>query len=180
MRTENNHILKILKTHDEIVQKTIEVANKLNDRFKNEKEEVVLLLVLKGSLPYALELMKHLNFDVSIDFITSSSYFLNKKISDPKIKYEPTFSIENKKVIIIEDLIDSGHTIKKLCKEIIKFKPSSITITAIYGKPSRIKTNNYEIFCWEEDPKEFLIGFGLDYDEKYRNLPYIAIIKGKK
>lgn len=177
MGTEKNYIKKIIKNHNDIIKVTKEVSDKLNKKFIDEKDNVVLVTIMKGGLPFSLELMKHLKFDVSMDFVSSSSYFLKNQLPNIVTKYEATIPIKGKHIIIIDDFIDTGRTIIKITKILKAYKPKSITITAIYGNPKREKTKYEEIYCWEEKPEGFLIGFGLDYDEKYRNLPYIAIIK---
>lgn len=177
MGTENNLIIKIIKTHNEIKEGIKNVAFKLNEKFTNKDEEVVLITIMKGGLPFSLELMKNIDFDMSMDFITSSSYYLDKQTDSIRTRYEATIPIKGKNIIIADDLIDSGKTILKISEILSAYEPKSITITGIYGKPTRLKTKYEEFFCWEEDPKGFLLGFGLDYNEKYRNLPYIAIIK---
>ena len=177
MRTEHEHIKRILKTHDQLVKGIKTVALKLNQKFINEGEEVVVITILKGGLPFSLELIKHIDFDMSLDCITSSSYYLDKKSKKGLTKYEATIEISGKNIIIVDDLVDSGETIIKIGKILEAYQPKSITVTAIYGKPNRKKNNYDEFYVWEKDPGGFLLGFGLDYDEKYRNLPYIAIIK---
>ncbi len=177
MGTENNHIIRILKTNDELVENIKKVASRLNSKYQKKDEEVVLITILKGGLPFALELMKYVDFDMTMDFVTSSSYYLDKQNKQIKTKYEATIPIKGKNIIIVDDYVDSGKTIVKIGNILEAYKPKSITVAAVYGKPSRIENGYDEFYCWEEDPKGFLLGFGLDYDEKYRNLPYIAIIK---
>lgn len=177
MGTENKYVTRILKTHEELVEGIKGLANRLNSEFPNKDEEVVLITIMKGGLPFSLELMKHVDFDMSMDFITSSSYYLDGKRDEHKVTYEASIPIKGKHVILADDLIDSGNTAIKLTKVLEAYGPKSITLAAIYGKPSRNKTEYKEMFVWEEEPGGFLLGFGLDYDEKYRNLPYIAIME---
>ena len=177
MGTENKHIIRIYKTEEQIIEQIKVVAKKLNDKFKDEENEVVFITVMKGGLPFALELMKYITFDISLDFVTSSSYYLDQQLNDIRTSYSATIPIKGKSVVVLDDMIDSGKTIDKITKILEAYKPKSIKLTASIGKPKRKKTKHDEIFCWEEDPKGFLLGFGLDYDEKYRNLPYFAIIK---
>ncbi len=180
MGTEDKHIIRILKSYDELVEGIKSVAQRLNSKFTKKDEEVVLITILKGGLPFSMELMKHLDFDMSIDFVTSSSYYLDKQNDQIKTKYEASIPIKGKNVIIADDLVDSGKTIVKIGKILEAYKPKSISIAAIYGKPNRVENNYEEFYVWEENPGGFLLGYGLDYDEKYRNLPYIAIIKEEK
>ncbi len=177
MGTENKYVTRILKTNEELVEGIKGVAQKLNAKFTDKSDTVVMITIMKGGLPFSLELMKHVDFDMVMDFITSSSYHLDGKSGEHKVAYEATTSIKGKHVILTDDLIDSGETAIKLTKVLEAYGPKSITIAAVYGKPSRKKTDYEEIFAWEEEPGGFLLGFGLDYDEKYRNLPYIAIME---
>ena len=180
MGTENKHIIRIIKTHKDLVREIEVVGKKLNKKFSKKDDEVILITIMKGGLPFSLELMKHLDFDMKMDFITSSSYYLDKQSSDIKTSYDASVPVKGKDVILADDLVDSGKTMNKIIKIIEAYSPKSITVVGIYGKPNREEINYEEIYCWEEDPKGFLLGFGLDYDEKYRNLPYIAIIKENK
>ncbi len=177
MGTENKYVTKILKTHEEVVEGIKGVAEKLNAKFTDKSEEVVLITIMTGGLPFSSELMKHLDFDMVMDFINSSSYYLDGKSGDHKITYEAIRPIKGKHVILADDLIDSGDTAIKITKLLEAYEPKSITVAAVYGKPSRKRSDYEEIFAWEEEPGGFLLGFGLDYDEKYRNLPYIAIME---
>ncbi len=177
MGTENRYVTKILKTNEELVEGIKGVAEKLNNKFTDKADTVVMITIMKGGLPFSLELMKHVDFDMEMDFITSSSYHLDGKAKEHNVSYEATTSIKDKHVILTDDLIDSGETAIKLTKVLEAYGPKSITIAAAYGKPTRKKTQYEEIFAWEEEPGGFLLGFGLDYDEKYRNLPYIAIME---
>lgn len=176
MGTENNYLAKKIKTEKEIELAILNLANKLNIEFKNKT--VVFLIIMKGGAYLGFDLAKKCNFDLMFDFVFSSSYYLNKKLNKPKIYYNKTISLLNKEVIIIDDLIDSGETIKKIIKKIDQEKPNSISIVALYNK----KDNTFlplikKYLCFTEKPPGFLLGYGLDYDEKYRNLNYLGIIK---
>lgn len=177
MGTENKLIIRVIKTNKELVKEIKVVGEKLNKKFTKKDDDVILITIMKGGLPFSLELMKHLDFDLKMDFISSSSYYLDKQNSEIKTSYDASIPIKGKNIIIADDLVDSGKTMNKIIKILEAYSPKSITVVGIYGKPKREKINHDEIYCWEEDPKGFLLGFGLDYDEKYRNLPYIAIIK---
>ena len=165
----------IIKTEKEIKKSIEKISKDLNERFKN-KEEIIIIIVLKGGLYFALDLTKKLTTNLSIDFISSNSYYLNSKINEPVISYSPTICIKDKDVLVIDDFIDSGETINKITNVLEVYKPRSISIAAVIGKPTRKKTKFAEYFCWEEEPEGFLLGYGLDYDEKFRNIPFIGII----
>ncbi len=177
MGTENRYITKIIKTNEEIVEGTKKLAEKLNAKFTDKSDTVVMITVMKGGLPFTSELVKYVDFDMVMDFVTSSSYHLDGKSDKHEVSYQATESIEGRHVVLCDDLIDSGDTAVKLTKLLEAYNPKSITVAAAMGKPSRKKTDYEEIFIWEEEPGGFLLGYGLDYDEKYRNLPYIAIME---
>jgi len=147
MGTEDRIIIRKIKSHEEIVDKIKIVAKKLNDKFINKDEEVVLITIMKGGLPFATELMKYFDFDVSMDFVKSSSYYLYGKSGETKTSYEASIPIKDKNVIIADDLIDSGQTIQKITQILEAYMPKSITIAAMYGKEERIKTKYEEIYC---------------------------------
>ncbi|AHK22137.1 phosphoribosyltransferase [Candidatus Hepatoplasma crinochetorum] len=177
MGTENNYLLKTIKTDQEINKAVSNLAKILNNRFNNEK--VVFIIIMKGGLYLGLDLARKCKFDIAFDFIYSNSYYLNKKLNKPKITYKKTIDLKNENIIIIDDLIDSGETIFKIIKILKKQKPLSISVIALYNKR---RNNEFlkdikKYICFSEIPPGFLLGYGLDYDEKYRNLNYLGIIK---
>ncbi len=179
MGTENNYLEEVIKSEKDINKMLNRLSKELNARFE-EHELVTFVVVLKGGLHFANDLAKRVKFDVEFDFITSKSYFLEEKIHEPRISFSPTLSIRNKNIIIIDDYVDSGQTMIKITEMIGIYNPRSISVVGVYGNPRREKTKFKEYYGWEEDPEGFLMGYGLDYDEKYRNLPYIGIIKGTR
>jgi len=151
---------EIIYTHEEIVEKTKEVARKLNIVYKDK--EVVLISVLSGALPFTMELMKHLEFIVYLDYVSSQSYEYDKKVNEPQIKYDNRISLEGKDVLLIDEIIDSGKTIEKIAKLISGFEPNSVAVAALIVKSNRSKSdlNEYYGFLLEKD--YFLVGYGLD------------------
>lgn len=175
MGTENQHIDKAIYKFRKISKQTKKVAKKINEKYNNE--ELIIIAVSKGALPYMAELIKHLKMDVSIDLITAKSYSFDKKLHKPKIKYDKTIDIKDKNILVIEDLIDSGETLMEILTILKQHNPKNISITALFAKDKGIAFKEDQFYVFNDCPKEFLIGFGLDYDEKYRNLPYIAKLK---
>ena len=175
MGTEEFIIEKVIYSHDDIVNATKKLADQLNEIYRGK--EVVLVTIMSGGLPFTNELMKHLKFDVYMDFITSSSYKFDEKISEPKIIYDAKVPLTGREVLIVDEIIDSGETIQKISSILKGYKPESIAVVALLVKPNRIKPDVPEYYCFEHKTDDFLIGFGLDWDEKYRNLPYIAGVK---
>lgn len=175
MGTEKEIIKSVLYSEEEIINKTKQLADVLNEKYAGK--EVVLVTVMSGGLPFTNLLMKYLTFDCYMDFISSSSYHRNKKISSPKIKYDAKIPLNGKHVIIIDDVIDSGETIIKVSKVLEAHGAESISTAALIVKPKRKEVNIDEYYCWEYEGNGFLVGFGLDWEEKYRNIPYVGLIK---
>lgn len=178
MGTEQGLIGKIIYTNEEIVAKCKAIAAELNEKYRGQ--EVVAMTIMSGGLPFTLELIKHLEMDVYMDFINSSSYEFDKKISEPKIQYDAKIPLTGKNVVVLDDVIDSGETIQKIVSVLEGYNPKSISVAGLVVKPHRIKPSVDEFYGWELKEDEFLIGFGLDWNEKFRNLPYIAGVNKAK
>lgn len=176
MKIENREI-EIIKTYKEIQEAAKKVAKKLDFLFRDK--EVIWFTVMKGGIMFSSEVVKNVSFKVNLDFIASSSYKDYGKVSFPKIVYDGMTDLKGKNLIVVDDLIDTGETIKEINNFLNKFKPNSITNVAIFGKKTRLKNPYQEILAFNEEPKGFLVGFGLDIKGFYRNLPNIAIIHNK-
>ncbi len=178
MGTENKIFGKIVKTEEQIVERIIEIGNELNLIYDDE-DDVLIISVSKGGNNFTYDLIKKIKFDIKMEFISSDSYYKKEKVSKPKINFSPNVDIKNKRIIIIDDYIDSGETMIEITNKIRESKPKDILVLGLFGNPKRQKSiNTIEMFGWEEEIRGFLVGYGLDYDEKYRNIPYVAIIKG--
>ncbi|BDV03291.1 MAG: hypoxanthine phosphoribosyltransferase [Candidatus Hepatoplasma scabrum] len=176
MGTENNYLKKKIKTEQEIDSAILKIANILNQKYKNKT--VVFLIIMKGGIYLGLDLARKCKFDVIFDFVFANSYYLNKKLNKPKINYKKTIELAKKDIIIIDDLIDSGDTTTKIVEKISKQEVNSIAIVALYSKKDYTFLPSIKKYlCFSEKPPGFLLGYGLDYDEKYRNLNYLGIIK---
>jgi hypoxanthine phosphoribosyltransferase len=160
MATEKQLIEKIIYTNEQIVEASKKMAAELNEEYKGK--EVVIVSILSGALPFTMELIKHLEFDVYLDFLKSSSYEFDKKISEPKIEYAAKIPLTDRHVIIVDEIIDSGETIEKVTRVLEGYQPASIAIAALLVKPERIKPTVKEFYCYEHATDDFLIGFGLD------------------
>lgn len=158
------------------LEKRIEEIGKQIDKDYEEKE-IVLIGILKGSVMFMAELAKNIKSNVELDFMDVSSYEGTESTGNVKINKDIRNSIEGKDVIIVEDIIDTGRTLTYVLEYLKQKKPNSIKIATMLSKPSRrvLELNvDYTGFTIED---KFVIGYGLDYDEKYRNLPYIGYIE---
>lgn len=143
----------------------------------NDKEFVMVGL-LKGSVVFMADLMKKINLDFRIDFMVASSYGSGTESSGKiKLLKDLEISPENKDILIVEDIVDSGNTLNFICNYLMTRGANSVKVCTLCDKPSRRKVPLVPDYCGAEIPDEFIVGYGLDYDEKYRNLPYIGILK---
>lgn len=166
---------EILVTEEEIKAKVKEIAARINEDYRDK--ELLLIIILKGSIIFATDLMRYLDGDIMIDCMQVSSYGSSSVSSgNIQIKKDLGIDVYGKNVLIIEDIIDSGHTLQVL-KSMLKKRGANVEIAAFLSKPSRREVEVDVKYLGAEIPDEFVVGYGLDYAEKYRNLPYIGILK---
>ena len=169
--------VNVLIKKEEIQKRVEEIAAKISEDYKNE--EIIMICVLKGAVCFAIDLAKKIkNENLILDFIKVSSYGTNQRETTGKINFKLDVSedIENKNVIIVEDIIDSGITLNYLYDHLKTKNPKTIKICVLLDKKSRrIKPIDIDYTGFEIEDK-FIFGYGLDYDEKYRNLEDIVYI----
>lgn len=177
----NNEISKILVTEEEIEKTTERIAAEIDRDFANSDGRLVLLGILKGSVPFLAELMKKIKSNPEIEFMKVSSYGKGTKTSGSvKIILDwQRENIEECDIIVVEDIIDSGRTLSYLCQYLKQKGAKSVRTCTLLDKPSRREVDFVPDYCGIEVPDEFVVGFGLDYDERYRALPYIGVLDPK-
>lgn len=167
--------VKVLINENEVNKKLDELAEKIMGDYK--EKEIVFLCILKGSVFFAVELAKRIKNNIQFEFIEVSSYENNKSTGKIKLNKDITSSIEGKDVIIIEDIVDTGRTLSFLKKFLAEKKPASLKICSLLDKPSRRITDiSADYTCFEVEDK-FIVGYGLDNNQNYRNLNYIGYIE---
>ncbi len=167
----------VLYTKEEIAQKVRELGAKISQEYKPE-DEVVVIGVLKGANVFLGDLIREISFPVYIDFMAVSSYGNSTESSGVvRILKDLDLDIEGKHVLIIEDIVDTGLTLKYLTENLKSRKIAGLKICTLLDKPKRRKCDLNIDYIGFEIPDEFIVGYGIDYAEKYRNLPYIAILK---
>ncbi|MDO4393473.1 MAG: hypoxanthine phosphoribosyltransferase [Bacillota bacterium] len=172
----NEVIGTVLITEDEIKAKAVELGEIITNDFAGE--EVILVGILRGSVPWMAELMKRINLSMKIDFMACSSYGADTKSSGQvKIVKDLEFDISGKNVIIVEDIVDSGLTLKYLKGYMEARNVGSVRICTLLDKPSRRKVDIHVDYSGFKVDDKFIVGYGLDYDQKYRNLPYITYLE---
>ncbi len=168
--------IRELLSEEEVDQKIKELGEVISRDY--EGKQVHLICVLKGGVFFTCELAKRITVPVSLDFMSVSSYGDETKSSGVvKIVKDLDESIENKDVIVVEDIVDSGRTLSYLLENLKSRKPKSLRLCTLLDKPER-RVKKVEVdYTGFEIPDEFVVGYGLDYAQKYRNLPYIGIVK---
>ena len=167
---------EVLFTAEEIREKVKEIATQLNNDYNGE--EVVFVAVLKGSLPFFADLVREVNFPVIFDMVCVSSYGASAESSGTlKIKLDSGTSFKDKHVLIIEDILDTGNTLCNLMEHFEDKNAKSIKLCCLLDKPSRRIRDIKADYCGFEIPDAFVVGYGLDYAEKYRELPYVGVLK---
>lgn len=169
--------VKVLIDEEKLHKRVEEIASQIESEYKGK--EIILICILKGSVFFTVDLAKRINGDVKLEFIRVSSYNEGTESSgEIKMKLDLKDSIQGKDVIVVEDIIDTGRTLSYLIKYLKMKKPNSLKLCTLLDKPERrIKKDVKVDYTGFQIPDEFVVGYGLDVDEKYRNLPYIGYIE---
>lgn len=167
--------IDVLISEEDVDARICELAKQISDEYAGR--EVHLVVILKGSVFFACELAKRITVPVTMDFMTVSSYG-DGMVSAGKItvKKELDEDICGKDVLIVEDIIDSGNTLCHLKKLLLGRSPESLKIITLLDKPERRVVDIEPDYCGFQIPDKFVVGYGLDYGQKYRNLPYIGVV----
>ena len=172
----NDSIKDIIFTEEMIEKRVAELGAALSNEYTGKS--LLIIGVLKGCFMFLADLVRHIDLECEIRFLTASSYgFSSVSSGKVNIDRDIDFDVEGKDVIIIEDILDSGITMTALRAFIAKHKPASLKICALLDKPERRQLPITADFTGFECPNEFVVGYGLDYAEKYRNLPFVASLK---
>ena len=169
--------IKVLLSEEEVDSRIKQNAAKVSKDYAGK--EIHLICVLKGGVFFTCELAKRLTIPVSLDFMSVSSYGSDTKSSGVvKIIKDLDEPLEGKNVIIVEDIIDSGRTLAYLIEVLKQRNPKNIELCTLLDKPERRVKKQVQVkYTCFTIPDEFVVGYGLDYDQKYRNLPYIGVVE---
>lgn len=168
-------IERILISEEEIQKKVAEMGKKISQDFRDK--DPLFVGVLKGCFIFMADLMRYVDIRCSMDFMAVSSYSGTSSTGAVKINKDLSEDIEGRHVIIVEDILDSGVTLSYLKQYLMVRKPASVSIATLMDKPARRKADVYADYSCFEIPDAFVVGYGLDYNERYRNLPYIGVLK---
>lgn len=171
----NNDIKKVLVSEEEIIKRSKEIGEQISKDYAGKYP--ILIALLKGSVPFLSELIKHIDIDMEIEFMDVSSYEGTDSTGEVKIIKDLDRSIKDCDVIIVEDIVDTGRTLKTV-KELLYSKGAkSVKIATLLNKEERRVVEIKADYVAFEIPNEFVIGYGLDFNQKYRNLPFVGVLK---
>ncbi len=176
MTFERNDIKEILFNEEQIKAKMAELGARITKDYQGK--DLLLVAILKGSVMVMADLMRHIDIPLQIDFMKVSSYGAGTESKGSvKILKDLDVDIAGMNVVIVEDILDSGITLHNLINMLKQRKPKTIEICTLFSKPERRQVEVDAKYMGYEIPDAFIVGYGLDYDEKYRNLPYVGILK---
>ncbi len=167
---------RVLITEQQLAAKVGELAQQVRADYAGRKP--ALIGILTGSFVFMADLIRRLDFDLTVDFIAVSSYE-DATVSSGKVRMTKDCShdIAGRHVLIIEDIIDTGFTLEHICEVFRHRKPASLKLCCLLDKPSRRRAQISPDYVGFEIPDEFVVGYGLDFAEKYRHLPYVGVLK---
>ncbi len=167
--------IKVLITEQEIASRTRELAKQIQKDYNNE--EIVIVCILKGATFFAVELAKRIESDTIIDFMKVSSYEGTESTGKINFTLDISEDITGKNVLIVEDIVDTGRTLAYVKKYLESKNPKNVKICTMLNKKERRVIDLNPEYVAFDIPDKFVIGYGLDYDEKYRNLPYVGYLE---
>lgn len=175
-------LLDILFTEDEIARRIALLGKQINEDYRDRGRPLLIAGILKGSVVFCADLLRNIErTDVAIDFMSVSSYGASHTHSgEVRLLKDLDDPLEGKDIIIVEDIIDTGLTLSFLKRVLLSRNPASLKICCLLDKPSRRKVEIFADYIGFTIPNDFVVGYGLDYDQKYRNLRYIAAINPDK
>ena len=172
----SDDIKEILVSEEQIESMCKELGKQLSDDYRNNTTPPLVVGLLKGCVPFMTSLIMHMDIHIEMDFMVASSYH-GTSSGDVQIKKDLSCSVKDRYIIIVEDIVDTGKTLKTISDILSIRGAKSIVIVTLLDKPERRITDIKPKYVGYQIPNEFAVGFGLDYNEKYRNLPFIGVLK---
>lgn len=180
MRDYHEFISEILITEEGLHERIRELGKEISRDYAGE--EVLLICILRGGVLFLTDLMRQIDLPTAIEFMAVSSYGIGKRASsgEVRITLDLGTSIEDRNVILVEDIIDSGHTIAAVLEMLATRRPKSLVVCTLLDKAERREVDVPVRYCGFQIPNKFVFGYGLDIDDYYRNLPFIGVVDLKK
>lgn len=168
-------VKEVLISQEEITERCKELGEEISNDYADSVP--VIIGLLKGSIPFMAELLKNITIDCETEYMAVSSYSGTESMGDVKIVKDLDRSIVSRDVLVVEDIVDTGKTLEKV-KELLHSKgANTVKVVALLDKPSRRITDISAEYVGFTIPDEFVIGFGLDFNQRYRNLPFVGVLK---
>ena len=168
-------IERVLISEEELEAAVAKIGKQISNDYRGK--EPIFVGVLKGCFIFMADLMRHVDIDCSMDFMAVSSYSGTTSTGAVKINKDLSEIIEGRHLILVEDILDSGVTLNYLKNYLQVRRPASVHVATLLDKPARRTADIFADYSCFEVPDAFVVGYGLDYNERYRNLPYIGILK---
>ncbi len=167
--------LKVLFNQEQLEKRITEMGKEIDKDYKGK--EIVVICVLKGAIFFTVDLLKHVKTDTTLEFMMISSYSGTESTGNVNLNVGLDVDIKGKDVLIVEDIIDTGHSLKFLQDYLTRKEPKTLKTAVLLDKKERRKTNVNIDYTGFVIPNKFVVGYGFDIDEKYRNIPYIGYIE---
>lgn len=168
---------KILVSEEEIVQRSKELGKQITEEYTKTGTIPYVVALLRGSVPFLSELIKHIDMEIQFDFMDVSSYEGTQSIGDIRVNKDLDCSVKGESILLVEDIVDTGRTLKEVTRLLKNKGASEVKVVSLLDKPSRRTVEIEADYVGFEIPNEFVIGFGLDFDQKFRNLPFVGVLK---
>ncbi len=173
----SENIEKVLVTEEQIIERCKELAEEIQADYDKKGEVPIVVGLLKGSVPFMAQLIKHFTFLCDIEFMKVSSYDGTESIGDVRIDLDMMTSAKGRSILLVEDIVDTGRTLVEVKKMFENKKAKDVKIVSLLDKPDRRVCEIEADYVGFTVPNEFVVGYGLDYNQKYRNLPYVGVLK---
>ena len=170
-------VKKILISEEEIVKRCEELGRQITADYEAKQEAPLLVGLLKGSVPFLAELIKHIDMDIMFDFMDVSSYEGTQSVGNIRVIKDLDGSINGVSILLVEDIVDTGRTLAEVKRMLLNKGAKEVKIVSLLDKPQRRVVDISADYVGFAVPNEFVIGYGLDFDQKYRNLPYVGVLK---
>ena len=171
----NEDVKKVLISQDEITERCKELGRIVSEDYAGKNP--IIIGLLKGSVPFMAELIKNITIDCELEFMAVSSYSGTESMGDVRINKDLDRSIKGCDVLVVEDIVDTGKTLQKVKDLLYSKGANSVKVISLLDKPDRRIVEIEAEYVGFTIPNEFVIGFGLDFNQKYRNLPYVGVLK---
>lgn len=171
-------VQEILVSHEDILKRTKELGQQISEDYSKINKTPLLVALLKGSIPFLSELMQNIDLDgLEFDVMDVSSYDGAQSIGDIKINKDLSVSVKGLSVLLVEDIVDTGRTLSVVKQMLLNKGASDVKVVSLLDKPERRVAEIDAEYVGFTIKNEFVVGYGLDYNQKYRNLPYVGVLK---